>query len=108
MARPGRSPTSARSSTTHSGTDAMSSAARLEGTSRSATVTRPLPPPARSGPTTAAHASCLPVTRAGPRRTRSTIRSSTPATAKRSPAPSSGGTVRTMSRIARYVEPQMT
>ena len=44
-------PTVERRSTSHSGTEAMSSAASPAGTSRSATVTRPLPPAGSSRPT---------------------------------------------------------
>ena len=46
-------PTVERMSTSHSGTEAMSSAASPAGTSRSATVTRPLPPAGSSRPTSA-------------------------------------------------------
>ena len=72
VARPGCSPSSARRTTTHSGTEAISRAARLDGTSCSATVTRPLPPAASSVPTIAADTSWRRVMRSGPRRTRRT------------------------------------
>jgi hypothetical protein len=46
----GRSPNVVRSTITHSGTDAMTSAARPDGASRSATVSSPIPPTRMSNP----------------------------------------------------------
>ena len=79
------------------------SAVRPEGTSCSATVTRPLPPKQSRLPTSAAPSAWARVirTRSGPPRRRRMARKIAPATAKRTPAPSSGGTVSTITRIAR-------
>ena len=79
----------------------------LDGTSCSATVTTALAP-GSSSPTSGAPRSCARVgrTAATPRRSARTPISTAPASPKRAPAPSSGGTVSTTTRIARYVEPQ--
>ena len=91
---------------THSGTEAISRAATLEGTSCSATVTTALAPGSRM-PISSALSSCARVGHTA-RWIESTATMAAPATAKRTPAPSSGGTVSTITRMARYVEPQTT
>ena len=103
------SPVALRSRITISGTAAINSAARADGTSTSATVTTALAPHS-SVPTRSAPRSCARVGRiaAAPRKAATRTSMTTPASAKRTPAPSSGGTVSTMIRIAKYVEPQTT
>ena len=105
-----RSPDTARSSTTHSGIAAMMSAASPDGTSCSATITSPLPPATSSAPTTAQESSCRRSSRAPrtPRRIATAIHMIAPASPKRTPLVSSGGIVSTVTRIARYVDPQTT
>ena len=104
-ARDTGSPAVRRSSMTHSGTDAISSAARFDGTSCSATVTTALAPVSRHADDQRAQE--LRARRAARgRRSERTTSITAPATTKRTPAPSSGGTVSTMTRMARYVEPQ--
>ncbi len=76
-----------------------------DGTSCSATVTTALAPGSRI-PISSALNSCARVSRTV-RRVESTATMTAPATAKRAPAPSSGGTVSTITRMARYVEPQI-
>jgi hypothetical protein len=102
--RVGRSPVPARTSTTHSGIDATSSAARLDGRPRScASVTRPLPPSSSSRPVPAAPASSRPVARKAerPRRTATQAASSRAAAPKRAPADSSAGSVSIAYRMPR-------
>ena len=89
-----------RMSTSHSGTEAMSSAASPAGTSRSATVTRPLPPAGSSRPTSPAAARLRGATRTRCPRAARNASMATPAIAKRAPAPSSGGTSSTITRMA--------
>jgi len=90
---------------THRGTEAMSSAARLEGTSCSATVTTAFAPMS-SVPTSSPERSSARVGAGAAPRRASTARSTAPARRNRAPAPSSGGTVSTITRMARYVDPQ--
>jgi hypothetical protein len=98
-----RSPRPNLSTTTHSGTEATSSAARPEGTVCSPRTTPPLPPSSSSVPTAAAPASCRRFTRSAPRprRSRSTTPSTAAATTNRAPAESRPGMVSTVTRIAR-------
>ena len=98
------SPAVRRISSTHSGIDAISSAARFDGTSCSATVTTALAP-GSSSPTASALRSWARVGRTR-RWNESTTSMTAPATKKRTPEPSSGGTVSTITRMARYVDPQ--
>ena len=110
VASAGRSPSTVRMSTIHNGTHAISSAARPESTRCSATLTRPLPPTSSSTPDTEAVTSCARVARSAdqPRSATTAPSRIRPAAVNRSPAESSGGTVSTAYRIARYVEPQTT
>ncbi len=98
-ARETRSPEPRRIRITHSGTEAISRAATLEGTSCSATVTTALAPGSRM-PTSSALSSWARVGRTE-RRSERTPTITAPATAKRVPAPSRGGTVSTITRMAR-------
>lgn len=99
----GRSPVAVRSTTSHIGTAAMSSAARPDGTSVSASTTRPLPPRISSRPTMTAEPTWARVARsaAGPYRQATRPSSSRPAAMKRAPAERNGGMVRTTTRMAR-------
>ena len=97
-----RSPVAARIRITHSGTEAISSAAMLDGTSCSATrddgvgARQQQPDERRAGELRARGR-----TAATPRCSASTAIITAPAIPKRAPAPSSGGIVSTMIRIAR-------
>ena len=119
--KPSRTPTTvigvgqsrplARSTTTHSGTPATSSAASPDGRwACSASVTPPLPPHSSSPPIATALTSCRGVDRktATPRRSSRNTVTSTAATRKRALAVSSPGRLSTTYRIARYVEPHTT
>jgi hypothetical protein len=94
----------------HRGMVAMTRAAIPVGTLRSARTTPPLPTRSKRIPTMEAARHCghpgLSPSRS-PRRIAQAYRAP-PATRKRTAAMSSGGRVRTASRMARYVEPQMT
>ena len=99
-----RSRKTRRKTITHMGSEAMSSAARPEGTPAfSPTDTRPLPPSMSRTPTTAAPASCRHdmCSAERPRRSSSHAASAPPATLKRSPELSSGGIVETIARMAK-------
>jgi hypothetical protein len=103
------SPKPARSTTTHSGIEAIMSAANPDGTLCSATATMPFPPRSSVIPTSAQPPSWGRVIRmrSRPPVTRSHPYISPPATRNRVPIPTSGGMVSTVTRIARYVEPQI-
>ena len=98
VARPTRSPNARRKSTTHSGTEAMTSAARPDGTPWSSpTDTSPLPPSSSATPTNEQPSSSARVTRSAdhPRRTTSHVAKSRPARKNRAPPESRAGIVST-------------
>src|SRR4051812_34933498 len=110
VAAAGRSPVISRNTTSHSGTLAMSSAARPLDMWSSATPTMPFPPVSSNSPTSAAVASRRHGTRStrGPFLIASTAPSSTAAVTNRRPALIIGGIVCTTKWMPRYVEPQTT
>ena len=102
-----RRPNTNRSSTaTQSGTIATINAANPESSRVSAQATPPFPRRSRAPPTIAAARHSCHVGRARPRL--ANAYSAIPATANRTADISSGGIVRSVTRIARYVEPQTT